>query len=477
MNRITVVAIGPDAAELLTLAAVDVLANADAILLRTGRHGVAAWLSEKEIAFDTLDALYDGADDFDMLNEKAAEAVLAAAAGGKAFCYAVPDPASDETVALLQAKGAIARVIAGVSQSGLARADALTTALPAGEGMLTVPAANFGSVLIDPARPLVITEINSRLQAGEVKLRLLDVYAPETRVLLDGKVVALDEMDHGQTLSHLSSVYIPQSPMTERTRYTFGDLLEVMQRLRRPEDGCPWDIEQTHESLRQYVIEEAYEVVEAIDQGDMEKVADELGDVMLQVVFHAQVAKEHGEFDITDVTTAISHKMITRHAHIFGDIVCETSEDVLRSWEAIKKKEKGLRAQADVMRDVPGHLPALMRASKVQNKAKQVGFDWDNPSDALAKVREEADEVQAELAKGADPQEELGDLLFATVNAARLCGVQPELALSAATEKFIRRFDQMEQAIQAEGKTLQGMTLAEMDEYWDAVKRMERKQS
>lgn len=475
MKRILIVAIGPDNANLLTLQAAEVLRGAQRILLRTGKHGVAAWLKDNEIAYETLDGLYESADDFDALNEAAAAAVLEAAnTATGAFCYAVPDPATDATIACLRRKQVPLEVMAGVTQAAQAQAGALASALPVEAGLLTLAAMDFQPAQIDPSVPLLLTELNSRLLAGETKLKLLDVYAPELKVLFGGKEIMLDELDRQDVYSHLAWVYLPASPMAERSRYTFGDLLAVMQRLRSPEDGCPWDREQTHETLRQYIIEEAYELVEAIDNDEIGRVADELGDVLLQVVFHAQIAKEHGEFDVTDVTTAICNKMITRHVHIFGDVVCETSEDVLKSWEQIKKKEKGLSATSDIMRDVPGHLPALMRASKVQNKAKQVGFDWDTPKEAMAKVHEEANEVMEELQAGLGSDEEFGDLLFAVVNTARLAGVQPELALQQATDKFIRRFAWMEQAITTDGKQLSDMTFAEMDRYWDAVKKIEK---
>lgn len=473
MERITVVALGPDSADHLTLGAVKALKAADGVLLRTGRHGAAAWLAAENITFETLDALYDEAEDFNRLNTAAAEAVLLKAKGMLAFCYCVADPATDETVAALSARNVSIKIIAGVSQADCARANVLTMGAGMPGALCCVPAAGFTLRHIDPVIPLLVMELNDRLAAGEVKLALLRIFPPNAKIVFSGKEILLQDLDRQKAYDHLSYVYVPATALEERDRYTFGDLLSVMERLRRPVDGCPWDIEQTHESLREFVIEEAYEVVDAVNQGDSARIADELGDLLLQVVFHAQIAKEHGEFDIGDITTAICHKMITRHAHIFGDIHCETAEDVLRSWEAIKKKEKGLETGAELMQDVPRHLPALMRAAKIQKKAKQVGFDWDTPHAALAKVREEADEVQAELAMDRDPQEELGDLLFAVVNTARLAGIQPELALSAATEKFIRRFELMESAVRTDGKRLNDMTLMEMDTYWDAVKREE----
>lgn len=473
MRTILIISIGPDAPELLTLQACQALREASPLLVRTQHHGACRWLSSQGIVFQSLDALYEDADSFDAFNEQAAQRIETMADSAQTFAYAVADAYTDETVAALRRRGNALRVVAGVTQAALACGRALSCAVNTAPGLTVIPAVEALHTTLDPSVPLVVTELNSRLLAGEVKLHLLELYPPQMQVLLGDEPIALEALDRQAAYSHLSCVYVPHSPMAERSRYTFGDLLDVMRRLRDPQNGCPWDREQTHETLRQYVIEEAYEVVDAIAQGDMNSIADELGDVLLQVVFHAQVAKEHGEFDISDVTTAICHKMITRHVHIFGDVVCNTPEDVVKSWEAIKKKEKGLRATADVMRDVPGHLPALMRAYKIQGKAHQVGFDWNTAEQALAKVREETDEVLAALDGDGGLEGELGDLLFAAVNTARLAGIEPEVALGGATEKFIRRFSQMEKAIEADGKTFAGMTLSEMDAYWDNVKRQE----
>lgn len=474
MNPITVVALGPESPEFLTLGAAEALLDAPAVLLRTGRHGVAAWLEKNLVPYKTLDALYDETEDYDELAQAAADAVLRFAQTTPSGVYAVPDPTGDETVAELVRRGVPLRVLAGVTQTDAARARALENGFAGDQGVAAFPAADLRVQDLNPSLPLVLTELNSRLTAGDVKLKLLEIYDAETQVQFDSQRIALEDLDRQEHYDHLTSVYLPASPLSERTRYTFGDLLDIMARLRRRGDGCPWDLEQTHESLRQYMLEEAHEVVAAINVGDPDRIADELGDVMLQVVFHSRVAEEHAEFAITDVTSAICKKMISRHRHIFGDRSCADAEEVSKSWEQIKKEEKGLRSTSEVMRDVPDSLPALMRASKVQNKAHQIGFDWADPREALDKISEENGEVREELDAGRDPEEEFGDLLFAAAHAARLCGVQPELALDKATEKFIRRFEFMEQAAQSEGKTLSGMTLAQMESYWAQAKRHEK---
>ena len=252
-------------------------------------------------------------------------------------------------------------------------------------------------------------------------------------------------------------------------------LMEVMHRLRAP-GGCPWDVEQTHSSLRSSLIEESYEVLDAIDREDATALEEELGDLLLQVVFHAIIEEERREFNMIDVVSGIVNKLIYRHPHVFGEVKVNSADDVLVNWEALKKKEKHQDTVADTMRSVPAAFPALMRSSKIQKKAANVGFDFDNAAMALPKVHEEADEVLAAINSGDKENlaEEIGDLLFACVNVARLVKVDPELALSAATDKFMKRFISMEALILSEGKRLEGMGLTEMDSYWDRIKLSEK---
>lgn len=256
-----------------------------------------------------------------------------------------------------------------------------------------------------------------------------------------------------------------------KDKYEFSDLVDIMALL-RSETGCPWDREQTHESLKKYLIEETYEVLEQIDAGNMKKICEELGDLLLQIVFHAQVAKEENNFDINDVITSICRKLILRHTHIFGDAKADTPDEVVDNWEAIKKKEKGLDTQTSVLKDVPRNLPALMRSYKVQQKAAQVGFDWDNLEDVFSKVKEEIGELE-DVYKSknvARITDEMGDVFFSLVNLARFLKIQPELALTGTTEKFIKRFEYIEQESVKAGRRLEEMTLSEMDELWNKAK-------
>ncbi|MFZ5986560.1 MAG: nucleoside triphosphate pyrophosphohydrolase [Bacillota bacterium] len=256
-----------------------------------------------------------------------------------------------------------------------------------------------------------------------------------------------------------------------KDKYSFSDLVDIM-KLLRSENGCPWDREQTHESLKRYLIEETYEVLEVIDLNDKKRLCEELGDLLLQIVFHAQIAAEENEFTMEDVVSGICRKMVLRHTHVFGEDKADTADDVVTNWEEIKKKEKGIKSQTDVLKDVPSNLPALMRSFKVQQKASQVGFDWDNVEDVFSKVIEEIDELK-DVYKSKDVariNDEMGDVLFSIVNLSRFLKVQPELALTGSINKFIKRFEFIEKESAKNGRELSQMTLKEMDELWNKAK-------
>ena len=245
-------------------------------------------------------------------------------------------------------------------------------------------------------------------------------------------------------------------------------LLRIMARLRAP-DGCPWDREQSHATLRASVIEEAYEVAAAISADDEDNLREELGDLLLQVVFHAQLARERGEWDFDSVAAGIAGKLVRRHPHVFGSESAATSSDVLKRWEEIKREEKG-GDPASVLDGISDGLPGLLRAEKIQKRAAKVGFDWSEIPPVAAKVREELAEVEAAVSDPRKVEEEIGDLLFAVVNLARKLDVDGEVALQAATEKFSARFRKLESIARQRGLSLEKMSLAEMDAIWDEVK-------
>lgn len=253
-------------------------------------------------------------------------------------------------------------------------------------------------------------------------------------------------------------------------------LLGVMQKLRAP-DGCPWDIKQTHESLKSDLIEEAYEVIDAIESGNPSELEEELGDLLLQVVFHAQISTEAEEFEFDQVANGITDKLIRRHPHVFGEVNVSGADEVLQNWDAIKKSEKQAAGEApkSIVAGIPKHLPALQKAHQVQKRAARAGFDWEHIDDVFDKLHEEIEEVKEAISRNhnEDIRDELGDLLFSVVNVSRYLGHNPEELLNHNIKKFVRRFQSVEEQVHATGKEFKDFTLEELDVFWDVAKAAE----
>ncbi|MBD5274399.1 MAG: nucleoside triphosphate pyrophosphohydrolase [Bacteroides sp.] len=251
----------------------------------------------------------------------------------------------------------------------------------------------------------------------------------------------------------------------------FGEFLDVLDTLRVK---CPWDAKQTNESLRPNTIEEVYELVDALMADDTANICKELGDVLLHVAFYSKIAEEKGQFDVADVCTRLKDKLIFRHPHIYGDVKADNADEVIQNWEQIKLKEKG--GNKTVLSGVPSALPALIKANRIQEKARNVGFDWEDREQVWDKVKEEVNEVEAEIKNGSAKEidAEFGDLLFAVINAARLYGVDPENALERTNRKFISRFNYIEAKANEKGIALKDMTLGEMDKLWEEAKHLEK---
>lgn len=265
---------------------------------------------------------------------------------------------------------------------------------------------------------------------------------------------------------------VQKNTVSAKDSYDINDLLKIMHILRSP-GGCPWDGEQTHSSIRNNLLEEAYEAVDAIDSQDIQALKEELGDVLLQVVFHCEMASENGSFDFNQVADGICRKLILRHPHIFGNATVSGTSEVLENWDKIKRQEKSQETYTDTLQSVPKSFPALMRAQKVQNRAAKAGFDWDSTDGAMQKLFEELQELKTAIDSGiqGDIQEELGDLLFSVVNVSRFSNVDAEQALHKATEKFIHRFKLVEQTAIKRGIEIDKATLAELDAIWDEIKQ------
>lgn len=483
------------------------------VLLRTAHHPLVRWLARRGVVWESFDSLYEEADDFDRLYAEIADRVLERASRGGAVVYGVPGHplVGERTVTLLleQARAGRVRVRVLGAPSFL---EAVFTALgvdPLGDGFEAVDGRPPAGWTPRGDKPLLVSQLWHPLLLSDLKLRLLDVYPPEHRVALvkggdRGEVVSwipLVELDRGPHAGPAVSLWVPPLPPPARPASLAQKVVravEVVARL-RGQGGCPWDREQTHLTLRPYVIEEAYEVAEAIRQGD--KLAEELGDLLLQVLLHAQIAREEGAFDLGTVCDILVEKLVRRHPHVFACASAGTPQEVLRRWNEIKKEERGEEASA--LDGVPRALPALQRAWRVQGRAREVGFDWDagDVAGVLAKVEEELNEVRAaaggrqqadgpgepggpaytrhgQAGGGQDPadavERELGDLLFAAVNACRILGVDPEVALQGAVDRFSRRFRLMERLIRQDGKKMTEMSLEEMDYYWEVAKGQEK---
>ncbi len=259
-----------------------------------------------------------------------------------------------------------------------------------------------------------------------------------------------------------------------KNSYTIQDLVEIMRLLRMP-GGCPWDAEQTHESIKKNLIEETYEVIEAINKKDKELLCEELGDLLMQVVFHAQMETEAGSFGLDEISDGICKKLIERHPHVFGEVNVSGVDDVLTNWDAIKRKTKGQKTTTESMLSVPRELPALMRATKLQKKAADVGFDWNDISGALDKLQEEIDELRRAVENNdkSNMSEELGDVLFSAVNVSRFIKTDAEEALTAASDKFLARFTTVEALAKERGIDMNSASLEELDKLWDEAKAKE----
>lgn len=336
--------------------------------------------------------------------------------------------------------------------------------------------------MIDINTDIIITQVYNQRILTEVKLLLSEYYGDDYKVWLINSAgikerekvqhIPLYLLDRTQEIDSLTSIYLSKIDKDNIKIYDFNDLLGIMKVL-RGENGCPWDIEQTHESIRQSIIEEAYEVVDAIDKGDTDNLIEELGDLLLQVIFHSQIAYEEGEFNHLNVTSALANKLIYRHPHVFLQKKVENSEEVVYNWNKLKYAKRDIATFVDKLKNIP-KLPALMTSYKIQDKAAEIGFDWDDIRGPLDKVIEEYKEVIEAMEKfgGGDErvEGEIGDLLFAVVNVSRFLNVNPEVALNKTINKFIHRFEIMERKSKEIGKSLEDMTLEEMENLWNMAK-------
>ena len=467
--HLTVLSIGPGDPSLLNQATLEQLRTAAPLILRTGRHPLAAWLAEQNIPFTSLDDLYDQAEDFDVLCDHAANRVWQLSAGAARPVYGVPDLLTDRTVDRVFASrpetAADITVIPGFSYADfyLARC----------REMLSVGSVRIASATellsgsYDPAEATLVTEIDQAQLAGDLKFFLSSRLDDESEVWLlqaSGKPVRIPlyELDRRKHYDHMTALFLPAVDYMRRTRRTMRDLLEIMERL-RAWDGCPWDRAQTHGSLQPYMVEEAWESVIALDEGDPDHIADELGDLLFQIVFHASIGKAAGEFTMDDVISHICDKMIKRHPHVFGDAHFETAGDVADQWETIKRKETGSRTVSESLGDVSPALPSLKYAIKVNKKAMQLPAWRSCPTELAGVIGRLASRLIAP--DGSPDEQAMGELLFFCSYFCHLGGFDGEMILHKAVDRFKKSFESLEkQGIFGE-KSPESLTFSELCVY------------
>ncbi|MDP4100235.1 MAG: nucleoside triphosphate pyrophosphohydrolase [Bacillota bacterium] len=486
-GKITVVGLGAGDMDQLTIGIHKLLTKADTLYVRTKDHPLIEELEKETKNIRFFDDIYEKHDQFEAVYEEIAD-TLFEAARREDVVYAVPGHpfVAEKTVQLLterQEKENVQVKVAG-GQSFL---DATFNVLQIDpiEGFQFVDAGTLSADELELRHHLIICQVYDQMTASEVKLTLMEKLPDDYEVVIvtaagsrgeEIRTVPLFELDRNVALNNLTSVYIPPIKEEKLLYHEFSTFRSIIRELRGP-NGCPWDKKQTHQSLKQYMIEECYELLEAIDEEDTDHMIEELGDVLLQVLLHAQIGEDEGYFTIDDVIKGISEKMVRRHPHVFKDVKVQDENDVLANWEDIKKAEKNT-SESSLLDSVPKTLPALSKAAKLQKKAAKVGFDWEDVSDIWEKVSEEMKEFSSEVSEA--PHEhnlkaEFGDILFALVNVARFYKIEPEEALTMTNDKFRRRFSYIEETAKEEGVELADMSLEDMDKLWNEAKETERR--
>lgn len=490
---LTVVGLGSGDADQLTLGIMKKMKHAATLYVRTLDHPVLNDLQQEGLEMTSFDAIYESKSSFPEVYEEIASRLIEAArtgAAGTEIVYAVPGHpmVAEASVRLLKERcpqqGISLRVMGG--ESFLDEAFIRLGFDPI-EGFQLLDASSLNPELVQPQLHTLIGQVYDVFTASDVKLCLMEVYPDDYPVFVGHALgvqgqeiihkVPLHELDRTPGYGNLSLIYVPKNTDDMLRRRSFARLHEIVNILRSP-GGCPWDQEQTHQSIRKNLIEETYEVIETIDEDDPDHMKEELGDLLLQVMLHAQMEEEIGTFNVYDVIEGLNDKLIFRHPHVFGDNQAEDANEALQNWEQMKAEEKKRKGQdiqkTSVLDGIPRDLPALMKGYKLQKKAAKVGFDWDNVEGVFAKIEEELAELKEAVQQGHDAEArklELGDVLFATANVARFIGTDPEEALAATNRKFVARFQFIEDRLHEQGKTPADSSVEEMEQFWQQAKK------
>lgn len=483
---IYVVGLGPGGVREMSAEALGALRRAKRVFLRTGRHPAIASLKIAGIEFLSLDELLSTAETSQHRAQQAADYILNAVQEMQPVAYAVPGHPliAEDSVRLLLESARNARILVRLvpSRSFLEPVlEAVGYALS--DGLQVIDASSVPRIEPNPRMAQVYYQVEDGQMASALKAMLQRSYPEDFEVTLvhaagvEGQTetltVPLNTIDQ-QRYDPLTSLFVLPNSQSEVRNAPFNRLVEIVAALRGP-GGCPWDKEQTHETLKPYMIEEAYEALEAIDSGSPQKLCEELGDVLLQVIMHAQFAAEAGTFDIDKVITQLNSKLVRRHPHVFGDMEVADADEVLRNWDTLKSAEQD-GTRSSILEGIPKSLPALLRALTVSKRAARAGFEWDNIEGVLDKLQEEESELRDAIAAKDERRihDELGDLLFTVVNVARHAKVNPEESLRLMVERFIARFRTMENLADASSRNLTDLSADEWEALWQQAKKKDQ---
>ncbi|UOE94196.1 nucleoside triphosphate pyrophosphohydrolase [Alkalihalobacillus sp. LMS39] len=485
MKQLTIVGLGAGDLDQITVGIYRQLQEAEHVYVRTKHHPVLQELEKEGISFHSFDDIYEAHDSFETVYETISEKIIKLVENEN-ITYAVPGHPliAEQTVQLLIKKGKSLPFNINIL-GGQSFLDAMFASLQIDpiEGCQIVDGTALKKEMLQVRHHMIISQVYDAFIASEVKLTLMELLPDDYPVkVVTGAgmmtetivTVPLFELDRVVELSNLTAVYVPPVQDEKLLYQDFSKLRDVIRTLRGP-NGCPWDKEQTHESLKRYLIEEAYEVLEAIDEQDDDHLVEELGDVLLQVMLHAQIGEDDGWFSVDDVIRTLTEKMIRRHPHVFDTVNVENTQQVVKNWDEIKKAEKeasGKQEVTSILKDVPKGLPALMKANTIQKQAAKVGFDWNDVAPIWMKLQEELAEFFTEI-KSNDKNKmtkELGDVLFVIVNLARYYNIEAEEALQLTNEKFKKRFQLIEQELLQQGLDIKTVPLETLDDIWEKTK-------
>jgi len=479
---ITIIGLGPGNIDLVTKQTWEIISQLDCIHLRTAQHPAVGGFP-KNLKITSFDEYYQKYNDFEMVYEKIVDQIIDIALSGNSVTYGVPghpfvaETTTPRIVKKAKQSGIPVRVLEAVSflepTFSALEIDPFTS-------LTLLDAFDVGNVnfpQFPPSRPVLIAQIYSRMIASEVKQTLMEVYDDEHPVKLIHSAgtkqqlvesIPLYEMDRSKNIGILTSLFV--EPLEKDT--SFEEFQEIIAHLRAP-DGCPWDREQDHKTLRPHLLSETYELLSALDEDDPDHLKEELGDLLLQIVLHAQIASEFGEFRMSDVIKGISEKLIRRHPHVFSQLEVDGVQHVLSNWEKIKETERsgnGKKQDNGILSGVPTDYPALAQSQEIQNRAARVGFDWGEVEPVIEKIHEEINEIVNSDSRDLQLKE-LGDLLFAIVNLIRWYGGDAESILRETNQKFRNRFNFIETRVKNQNKSMNDFSLDQLDEYWNEAKR------